>query len=161
MNHAMVKAQGPKGIGLKSQLNSIDTLSSQDARNGNLLMKPKDDAVKGKKFSLVPFAKDKSQYSSSKNSQQSISERNNGVKPESDEPITPMAQIQEVPVTDEGVNNITGKDLQIGFKEPSDKDEDDDEDDYEDDNDFEPFETSKKDFYQGDSVEENSAEAKS
>ena len=28
---------------------------------------------------------------------------------------------------------------------------DDDDDDYEDDNDFEPFETSKKDFYQGES----------
>ena len=27
------------------------------------------------------------------------------------------------------------------------------DDDYEDDNDFEPFETSKKDFYQGDSIE--------
>ena len=30
-------------------------------------------------------------------------------------------------------------------------DDDDDDDDYEDDQDFEPFETSKKDFYQADS----------
>ena len=40
-------------------------------------------------------------------------------------------------------------------KDPKDSSVDDDEedDDYEDDNDFEPFETSKKDFYQNDSLD--------
>ena len=36
-------------------------------------------------------------------------------------------------------------------KKDSSVDEDEEDDDYEDDNDFEPFETSKKDFYQNES----------
>ena len=43
----------PRGIGLKSQLNQIDSLSNDK----DLKVLP---AVKEKKFSLVPFAKEKS-----------------------------------------------------------------------------------------------------
>ena len=38
-------------------------------------------------------------------------------------------------------------------KKDSSVDEDEEDDDYEDDNDFEPFETSKKDFYQNESLD--------
>ena len=164
MNHAMVKAMAShqtKGVGVKSQLNSIDTLSSHDATGGNLLTKPKADPVGGKKFSLVPFAKEQSQSSQKHSYKSSTSERAASQSNRNEE--QPMEQIAEVPVHAEGAKDGTGKDLALALKEPSDKQEDEsvDEDDYEDDNDFEPFETSKKDFYQGDSLDEASAEAKS
>ena len=49
--------------------------------------------------------------------------------------------------------NNTKKNLVKEAENEDQDDDDDDDDDYEDDNDFEPFETSKKDFYQADSQE--------
>ena len=61
-----------------------------------------------------------------------------------------MEPVQETP--EEAVKDATGKSLaamHVTPAKPKDSSVDDDEedDDYEDDNDFEPFETSKKDFY--------------
>ena len=71
-----------------------------------------------------------------------------------------MGSIEET--AEEANKDATGRKLDFGskthtpVKTPVEKDEggdDDAEDSYEDDNDFEPFETSKKDFYQENSIE--------
>ena len=62
-----------------------------------------------------------------------------------------MELIHETP---DEAKDASGRDLQAALTNKNlvkEEDEDDDDDDYEDDNDFEPFETSKKDFYQADS----------
>ena len=113
-----------------------------------------------KKFSLVPFAKAKSSsvYSSASEAT-SLTQIPVMNKPGG------KNRMELIHEDDEG-KDASGKDLQakLGInaaplapnkgqvKEAEDEDDDDD-DDYEDDNDFEPFETSKKDFYQAESQE--------
>ena len=84
-----------------------------------------DSVVKSKKFSLVPFARGKS----------SMQDSNSNSNP---------VEIKE---------SIDGNRVNLVNKptKPADAAVSDGDDDYEDDNDFEPFETSKKDFYTGDS----------
>ena len=71
--------------------------------------------------------------------------------------VATMEPVQETP--EEAVKDATGKSLAamnvVSPPAPKDSsvDENEEDDDYEDDNDFEPFETSKKDFYQNESLD--------
>ena len=122
--HQDKKHKAPKVMtGVKSQhMNSINPSSG-------------DSEALTRKFSLVPFAKEKTIKTSSEN-------------------VSNMQKIQETPEENKSAPRKIAK--ETTFTPVNDK-VDDDEDDYEDDNDFEPFETSKKDFYP---PESNSSEAK-
>lgn len=108
--------------------------------------------VAEKKFSLVPFAKANSSSNYSDYSEAtSLTQM----------PINRRDRMELIHETPEDIKDASGKDLSAAMGtlttvtknlvQEEDDEEDEDDDDYEDDNDFEPFETSKKDFYPGDS----------
>ena len=110
--------------------------------------------MKEKKFSLVPFAKAKSSSVYSSASEATSQTQVPVVKNKQNR----MELIHETPdeVKDATLASPPSNSKKSLVKEAEDEDQDDDDDDdddYEDDNDFEPFETSKKDFYQAESQE--------
>lgn len=152
----LVKGDPPKGIGVKSQLTSHDSVSSGAiVQSQGLLHKPiENNPVKEKKFSLVPFAKAKSSSVYSSASEVTSLTQVPVIK----NPQRRMELIHETPdeakdATLASPPSNTKKSLvkEAEDEDQDDNDDDDDDDDYEDDNDFEPFETSKKDFYQAES----------